>query len=244
MSTITFTCPHCSHSVQLPVDTLGKQGNCPGCKTMVQIVATPQHPQQQQPQQQTILGGSSYQLQEAAVERMEPSPDNADDLLEYYTARAENHELYETKVDHSNRTIPHYSGLFLMLLGVGLCALSTFYLISEMSSPIGLSSEEVSQFTGPDVHIPREDPYISATFTEATLIWIGLAGWISLFIAHRFCLDKSRVGNFTTNLLLALLAMPLFGFLFTSGYLGPLTCPISALLALVAFWAAGGQRFN
>ena len=54
MSTITFTCPHCSHSVQLPVDTLGKQGNCPGCKTMVQIVATPQQPLPQQPQQQPL----------------------------------------------------------------------------------------------------------------------------------------------------------------------------------------------
>ena len=54
MSTITFTCPHCSHSVQLPEDTVGKQGNCPGCKTMVQIVATPQQPQQQQPQQQPL----------------------------------------------------------------------------------------------------------------------------------------------------------------------------------------------
>ena len=239
MSNITFTCPHCSHSVQLPVDTLGKQGNCPGCKTMVQIVATPQ-----QPQQQAILDGSSYQLHEAAVERMEPSQDNADELLEYYTAQAGNHVLYETTVDQSTRTIPHYSGLFLMLLGIGLCLLSIFYLISEMSSPIGLSSEEVSEFTGPDVHIPREDPYISATFSEATLIWIGLAGWISLFIAHRFCLDKSRVGNFTTNLMLALLAIPLFGFLLASGYLGPLTCPISAVLALVAFWAAGGQRFK
>ena len=55
MSTITFTCPHCSHSVQLPADTLGKQGNCPGCKTMVQIVATPQQPLQQQPLQQQPL---------------------------------------------------------------------------------------------------------------------------------------------------------------------------------------------
>ena len=55
MSTITFTCPHCSHSVQLPADTLGKQGNCPGCKTMVQIVATPQQPLPQQPLPQQPL---------------------------------------------------------------------------------------------------------------------------------------------------------------------------------------------
>jgi hypothetical protein len=53
MSNITFTCPHCSHSVQLPVNTLGKQGNCPGCKTVVKIIDTPQQPAPQQlpPQQ-------------------------------------------------------------------------------------------------------------------------------------------------------------------------------------------------
>jgi hypothetical protein len=68
MSNINFTCPHCSHSVQLPADTLGKQGNCPGCKTMVQIVATPQQPLQQQPLQQPVIQPSSI------VDPVSPAP--------------------------------------------------------------------------------------------------------------------------------------------------------------------------
>lgn len=48
MSTITFTCEHCAQSFQLPVSALGQTGNCPSCKTMVQIKATPQVSMQQQ----------------------------------------------------------------------------------------------------------------------------------------------------------------------------------------------------
>jgi hypothetical protein len=67
MSTITFTCPHCSHSVQLPADTLGKQGNCPRCKAMVQIVATPQQPLQQPHSQTRSNAGNRRKLVIAAV---------------------------------------------------------------------------------------------------------------------------------------------------------------------------------
>lgn len=248
MSTITFTCPHCSFSKQLPASAEGQQGNCPSCNAVVTITTeAPVIPSvsAQQPLQQIILGNSTTQLRERAGKETEPSKDKADDMLEYYAARAGNYVLYETTVDQSNRTIPHICGLFLMLLGLVLCLSSTYFLISAMSGiPILKSPREDSEFTGPDVPVPHEEHYISAILPDTTLIWIGLAGWISLFIAHRFLLDKSRVGNFTTRLLLLMSAMPLFGFLFINGYLGPLTCPICALLALVAFWAAGGQRFK
>jgi hypothetical protein len=83
MSNINFTCPHCSHSVQLPADTLGKQGNCPGCKTMVQIVATPQQPQQQpqqQPLQQQPLQQQPLQQQPLQQQPLQQQP------LQYPTA--------------------------------------------------------------------------------------------------------------------------------------------------------------
>lgn len=37
MSTINFTCPHCSHTVQLPETLLGKQGKCPQCGASVTV---------------------------------------------------------------------------------------------------------------------------------------------------------------------------------------------------------------
>jgi hypothetical protein len=37
MSTINFTCPHCSFSKQLPASAEGRQGNCPSCGSVVPI---------------------------------------------------------------------------------------------------------------------------------------------------------------------------------------------------------------
>jgi hypothetical protein len=52
MSTITFTCPHCTHTIQLPDTLLGKQGKCSSCNTVVTIIANapanPAIPPQQQ----------------------------------------------------------------------------------------------------------------------------------------------------------------------------------------------------
>ena len=39
MSNISFTCPHCSFSKQLPASAEGMQGNCPSCKAVVTISA-------------------------------------------------------------------------------------------------------------------------------------------------------------------------------------------------------------
>ena len=39
MSTINFTCPHCSFSTQLASNTEGMKGNCPSCKADVVISA-------------------------------------------------------------------------------------------------------------------------------------------------------------------------------------------------------------
>ena len=39
MSTINFTCPHCSHTTELASSTEGMKGNCPSCKT--EVVITP-----------------------------------------------------------------------------------------------------------------------------------------------------------------------------------------------------------
>ena len=39
MSTITFICPHCSHSVNLPANLVGQRGKCPSCQQVVTIVA-------------------------------------------------------------------------------------------------------------------------------------------------------------------------------------------------------------
>ena len=36
---IQFTCPQCSHQMQLPSSTVGKQGKCPGCGQVVTITA-------------------------------------------------------------------------------------------------------------------------------------------------------------------------------------------------------------
>jgi hypothetical protein len=44
-STIQFTCPHCSHTIQLASSTVGKQGNCPNCGQTVTIaVSVPENP--------------------------------------------------------------------------------------------------------------------------------------------------------------------------------------------------------
>ena len=52
MSTITFTCPHCTHTMQLPDTLLGKQGKCASCNTVITIIANapanPAIPPQQQ----------------------------------------------------------------------------------------------------------------------------------------------------------------------------------------------------
>lgn len=39
-STIQFTCPHCTHTVQLDSSTVGQQGNCPSCGQTVTIAAS------------------------------------------------------------------------------------------------------------------------------------------------------------------------------------------------------------
>jgi acetyl-CoA carboxylase beta subunit len=57
MSNINFTCPHCSHLMQLPAVLQDKQGKCPSCSSVVTISANAPanstiSPQQQIPQQQ------------------------------------------------------------------------------------------------------------------------------------------------------------------------------------------------
>jgi hypothetical protein len=58
MSSINFTCPHCSFSKQLPASAEGRQGNCPNCNAVVTISAVAlvnlqqPAPQQPAPQQQ------------------------------------------------------------------------------------------------------------------------------------------------------------------------------------------------
>ena len=48
MSTITFICPHCNHTANLPATSVGQQGKCPGCQQVVTIVAATPPPQQYQ----------------------------------------------------------------------------------------------------------------------------------------------------------------------------------------------------
>lgn len=73
MSTINFTCPHCSRSMQLPAALEGKQGKCPSCKivvkvannSLVDLASIQQQPiQQQRPPQQHVgrTGGVSGNL--------------------------------------------------------------------------------------------------------------------------------------------------------------------------------------
>ena len=48
-ATIQFTCPLCKKQMKLPATTVGRQGNCPGCKQVVTIqVDSPQPEQRQQ----------------------------------------------------------------------------------------------------------------------------------------------------------------------------------------------------
>jgi hypothetical protein len=37
MSTINFTCPHCSHTMEFPAAVEGKQGKCPSCNIVVTV---------------------------------------------------------------------------------------------------------------------------------------------------------------------------------------------------------------
>ena len=37
MSTINFTCPHCSHRMEFPAAVEGKQGKCPSCNIVVTV---------------------------------------------------------------------------------------------------------------------------------------------------------------------------------------------------------------
>ena len=73
MTTINFTCPQCSHMMQLPAAYIGKQGKCPSCTNAVlitapQAAATPQEPLQQQPlQQQTFQQQPLQQQQEISL---------------------------------------------------------------------------------------------------------------------------------------------------------------------------------
>ena len=39
-ATIQFTCPQCSHQMKLPSSTVGKQGKCPSCSTVITITAS------------------------------------------------------------------------------------------------------------------------------------------------------------------------------------------------------------
>ena len=40
-ATIQFTCPQCSHTMQLPAATEGRQGKCPSCAAVVRITGQP-----------------------------------------------------------------------------------------------------------------------------------------------------------------------------------------------------------
>ena len=40
MATFQFTCPHCSHTMELPDTLLGKQGNCSACREVVLVTKT------------------------------------------------------------------------------------------------------------------------------------------------------------------------------------------------------------
>jgi|GEM_PF-2690421 len=65
---IQFTCPHCSHQMQLPSSTVGKQGKCPGCGEVVTISApVSQTPLSPSHQSNDPLGPSPGPLQ--------PTPD-------------------------------------------------------------------------------------------------------------------------------------------------------------------------
>ena len=72
MSSINFTCPHCSFSKQLPASAEGMQGNCPSCKAVVTIradapanpsISPQQQPVQQQPVQQQPVQQQPVQQQ-------------------------------------------------------------------------------------------------------------------------------------------------------------------------------------
>ncbi|MBT5123831.1 MAG: hypothetical protein HOM32_04410, partial [Planctomycetaceae bacterium] len=70
MSKINFTCPHCSHTMQLPSTLLGKQGKCPSCRSVATITnvpdnpsLSPQQPLQQQPLPQQPLPQQPLQQQ-------------------------------------------------------------------------------------------------------------------------------------------------------------------------------------
>ena len=130
--------------------------NCPSCQAILDLapsaartVITCDNCQQQL----TIPGDSPDQLQESSSMK-EPSKDKADDLLKYYTAQVGDDLLYKTKVGQSNRRLPYYVGLFLMLGCLFLCFFFAFNLISGMSSPFLLSPDVESEITGLDVPVP------------------------------------------------------------------------------------------
>jgi hypothetical protein len=122
----------------------------------------------------TTPGDSPDQLQESSPIK-EPSKDKVDDLLNYYTAQAGDDLLFKAKIAQSNRRIPYYGGIFLMLGGLFLCFYFAFYLISGMSSPFRLSFDAESEITGPDVPVPaavEPDLKMVELFTvKLNLLW-------------------------------------------------------------------------
>jgi hypothetical protein len=151
--------------------------NCPSCQAILDLspfaagtVITCGNCQQQL----TTPGDSPDQLQESSPIK-EPSKDKVDDLLTYYTAQTGDDLLYKAKIDQTNRGIPYYCWVFLMLGGLFLCFYFAFHLFSGMSSPFRLSPDVASEITGPDVPVPagvEPDLKMAELFTaKLNLLW-------------------------------------------------------------------------
>ena len=118
--------------------------------------------------------GSPDQLKEPSAIK-EPPKDKVDDLLKYYTEQTGDDLLYRAKIDQTNRGMPYYCWVSLMLGGLFLCFYLAFHLFSGMSSPFRLSSDAPSEIADTDVPVPAEvgpDLKMTELFTaKLNLLW-------------------------------------------------------------------------
>ena len=79
-ATIQFTCPLCQKKMNLPATTVGRQGNCPGCKQVVTIQVDPPQLEPQPPTPETQIDftcplcGKKMQLPASTVGRQGACP--------------------------------------------------------------------------------------------------------------------------------------------------------------------------
>ena len=145
--------------------------NCPSCQAMLdlsQFAAGAVIKCDICQQRLMISGDSPDQLQESPE-------DNVDDLLKYYTAQTGDDLLYKANIDQSNRSMPYYCWVFLMLGGLFLSLYFAFHFASGVSSPFRRSTDAASEITAGDAAGPavgESDLKMAEDFTaKLNLLW-------------------------------------------------------------------------